>query len=111
MKKEVAYIMLETSIFLLSLNTLELGTMDKFLILFKTCRHYDGNFTKKLKPTIEKHINLKLNEILYARVYKGDVLKRHIDRFSCEISTTLNLGGNPWPIYLEPSGKKYKGIK
>ena len=43
---------------------------------------------KKLKPTIEKHINLKLNEAYsYTRVYKkGDVLKRHIDRFSCEIS-------------------------
>jgi hypothetical protein len=27
---------------------------------------------------------------------------RHKDRFSCEISTTLNLGGDPWPIYLSP---------
>jgi hypothetical protein len=39
-------------------------------------------------------------------------LKRHKDRFSCEISTTMNLGGDPWPIYLEPSGKEgQKGIK
>ena len=38
----------------------------------------------------------------YARIYKkGDVLKRHKDRFSCEISTTLNLGGDDWPIYIE----------
>jgi len=43
---------------------------------------------------------------------KGDVLKRHKDRFSCEISTTLNLGGDKWPIYLEPSGEvNKKGIK
>ena len=23
---------------------------------------------------------------------------------ACEISTTMNLGGDDWPIYLEPSG-------
>jgi len=40
----------------------------------------------------------------YARVYKkGDELKRHKDRFSCEISTTMNLGGDDWPIYLSPN--------
>jgi len=38
----------------------------------------------------------------YARIYnKGNILKRHKDRPSCEISTTLNLGGNHWSIYLE----------
>ena len=31
---------------------------------------------------------------------KGDILKRHKDRFSCEISTTINLGGDKWPIYI-----------
>ena len=40
----------------------------------------------------------------YARIYyNGNVLKRHKDRPSCEISTTMNLGGDPWPIYLEPN--------
>jgi hypothetical protein len=33
-------------------------------------------------------------------------LKRHKDRFSCEISTTLNIGGDSWPIYIEPNSKK-----
>jgi len=42
----------------------------------------------------------------YARIYTK--LKRHKDREQCEISTTLNLGGDVWPIYLEPSGKKGK---
>ena len=43
----------------------------------------------------------------YARIYKkGDVLHRHKDRFSCEISTTMNLGGDDWPIYIEPNPKK-----
>ena len=39
----------------------------------------------------------------YARIYKkGDILKRHKDRRSCEISTTLHLGGDPWPIFMDP---------
>jgi len=68
----------------------------------------------KLLPIMEKTTRLKLNaNYSYARIYKnGDVLKRHKDRFSCEISTTLNLGGDSWPIYLEPSGKEnLKGIE
>ena len=67
-------------------------------------------------PIMEKTTKLKLNPTYsYARIYKkGDRLDRHKDRFSCEISTTLNLGGDPWSIYLEPKknvgipdGKKY----
>jgi len=52
----------------------------------------------------------------YARVYQtGSELKRHKDRPSCEISTTLNLGGDPWPIFIDPTGSdnvidEYKGI-
>jgi len=41
----------------------------------------------------------------YTRLYeKGNILHRHKDRPSCEISTTLHLGGDPWPIYLDPTG-------
>ena len=60
-----------------------------------------------LHPRMEHTTGLKLNpNYSYARVYrKGHELTRHIDRFSCEISTTLNLGGDAWPIYLEPSGE------
>ena len=68
----------------------------------------------EVKPVMEKHTGIKLSPTYsYARIYKkGDDLKRHKDRFSCEISTTLNLGGDPWPIYLEPSGEEGKeGIK
>ena len=40
------------------------------------------------------------------------MLFRHKDRFSCEISTTMNLGGDSWNIYLDPSGNTgNKGIK
>jgi hypothetical protein len=71
----------------------------------------------RLLPTMEKETGLKLfPTYAYARIYKkGDVLKRHKDRFSCEISTTLNLGGDPWPIYLDITGSdnvidEYKNI-
>jgi hypothetical protein len=68
----------------------------------------------KCQPDMEKATGLKLYPAYtYARIYKkGDELKRHKDRFSCEISTTMNLGGDDWPIYLEPSGKEnMKGTK
>ncbi len=63
----------------------------------------------KLKPLLEKKLNLKLYEnYSYARIYKDrDILEKHKDRFSCEISTTLNLGGdNSWPIYINPDEKE-----
>ena len=65
---------------------------------------------ENLKPLMEKESGLKLNETYsYARIYKkGDVLERHKDRYSCEVSTTLNIGGDEWPIYLEPSGEEGK---
>jgi hypothetical protein len=59
----------------------------------------------EVKPIMEKETKLKLIETYaYARIYKkGDILHRHKDRFSCEISTTLNLGGDDWPIYINPN--------
>ena len=69
---------------------------------------------QEVKPIMEKQTKLKLSETYsYARIYKkGDVLARHKDRYSCEISTTLNLGGVSWPIYLDPTGKQGQaGIK
>ena len=68
----------------------------------------------RCQPIMEKTTGLKLYpSYTYARIYKkGDVLERHKDRFSCEISTTMNLGGDKWDLYLEPSGKEgAKGIK
>ena len=54
---------------------------------------------------MEKTTGLKLTPAYsFARIYKnGDILKRHKDRFSCEISTTMNLAGDPWSIYLSPN--------
>ena len=65
---------------------------------------------QKVKPIMEKESGVKLIETYsYARIYKkGDELKRHKDRYSCEISTTMYLGGDEWSIFLEPSGEKGK---
>jgi hypothetical protein len=66
------------------------------------------------KPLIEKVFDLELIECYsYTRIYKtGNVLERHIDRTACEISGTLHLGGDEWPIFLDPTGgKNNKGIE
>jgi len=70
------------------------NTFDTLLPIVQPKMEEDGGF--KLYPTYS-----------YARLYKkGDILHRHKDRFSCEISTTLNLGGDEWPIYIEPNEKE-----
>lgn len=58
---------------------------------------------QNLKKTIENKTKMKLIETYsYARVYRtGHDLKKHIDRKSCDISGTVNLGGDPWPIFME----------
>jgi hypothetical protein len=71
----------------------------------------------KMLPIMKEHTGLDLLPTYsYARAYKkGDILKRHKDRPSCEISTTLNLGGDKWAIYIDPTGSnnvidEYKNI-
>ena len=71
----------------------------------------------KVMPVMKKETGLDLVPTYsYARIYKrGDILKRHKDRPSCEISTTLNLGGDPWSIFIDPTGSdnvidEYKNI-
>jgi hypothetical protein len=57
----------------------------------------------KVMPVVQQHTELELVPTYsYARIYeKGSILKKHKDRPSCEISVTLNLGGDSWPIFLE----------
>ena len=41
----------------------------------------------------------------YTRLYeKGNILHRHKDRPVVRVSTTLHLGGDPWPIFIDPTG-------
>ena len=62
----------------------------------------------KVLPIMQKLTNMNLIPCYtYSRIYKkGDILRRHRDRPSCEISTTLHLGGDLWPIFLDPTGQK-----
>jgi len=57
----------------------------------------------KMLPVMKNETGLDLCPTYsYARTYKkGDELKRHKDRPSCEISTTIHLGGDPWAIFIE----------
>ena len=71
----------------------------------------------KTIAVMQKKTGLKLVPTYsYTRLYrKGNILQRHKDRPSCEISTTLNLGGDAWPIFIDPTGSdnvidEYKGI-
>ena len=71
----------------------------------------------KVLPKMQKETGLQLVPTYsYARLYKkGDILKRHKDRPSCELSTTINLGGAPWPIFIDATGSdnvvdEYKNI-
>ena len=71
----------------------------------------------KVLPKMKQETKLELIPTYsYARLYKkGDILKRHKDRPSCEISTTINLGGAPWPIFIDGTGSdnvvdEYKNI-
>jgi hypothetical protein len=65
----------------------------------------DGLLTD-LQPEIEQASGLELFPTCsYFRVYKHkDMLTKHTDRASCEISVTLCLGfeeGKSWPIWIE----------
>ena len=71
----------------------------------------------KVLPKMQQETGLQLLPTYsYARIYKkGDILKRHKDRPSCEISTTIHLGGNKWPIFIDGTGSdnvidEYKNI-
>ena len=57
----------------------------------------------KVLPIMKRETGLEVVPTYsYARLYKhGDELKKHKDRPSCEISTTINLGGESWSIFLE----------
>ena len=114
-KRKVARVLLDERF--ISPFTTEFGVWNDEQVP-NTYSHYSDilmeTLLEKVKPTMEKHTGLKLSPTYsYARIYKnGDILARHKDRYSCEISTTLNLGGDKWSIYLDPTGKKGQaGIK
>jgi hypothetical protein len=72
-----------------------------------TYSHYADNVMEtllmKVLPVMQQETGLELIPTYsYARIYKnGDILHKHKDRPSCEISTTIHLGGDPWSIFVE----------
>jgi hypothetical protein len=60
------------------------------------------------RETIEETCGLELDPTYsYARIYyKGDELKKHVDRPSCEVSVTTNvaINGEPWSIWCQNPG-------
>jgi len=76
------------------------------------CRYADPfmeTLLEMLHPRVEKEVGTQLYPTYsYFRVYKnGDILTRHKDRPSCEVSVSLNLGYKavePWPIWVEHAG-------
>ena len=66
-----------------------------------------------LQPMMERETNMSLVPSYgYMRIYeKGDELKPHKDRPACEISTTMNIGGDFWPIFLRPDDYSNKSVK
>jgi len=79
--------------------------------------HVMETLMMKVRPKMMEETGLQLIPTYsYARIYKhGDILRRHKDRPSCEISCTLNLGGDPWPIFIDGTGSdnvidEYKNI-
>lgn len=85
-----------------------LGTFGDEMIPDVYCNYADfamETLLDRLTPLVEKQTNLELVPTYsYLRVYKkGTELFKHKDRPSCEISITLNLGGDQWPIFIEPN--------
>ena len=68
--------------------------------------HVMETLLMKVLPKMQQETGLRLIPTYsYARLYKkGDILKRHKDRPSCEISTTIHLGGDSWPIFIDGTG-------
>ena len=55
--------------------------------------------TETISSSINKNI---IPSYSYARLYKkGDELKKHTDRPSCELSGSINLGGDSWPLFVD----------
>lgn len=66
-------------------------------ILYNSLEEIEQVVGKKLFPTYS-----------YSRVYvKGDELKAHTDRESCEFSVSVNVAtkGEHWPLYMQSAGK------
>ena len=109
LKKEVYKTMVKTSY--IPLGSRDFGTLDDRQVPGAFSIYGDPAFDillEKVLPIMCKETNIKLIPTYsYARSYStGQELKKHIDRTACDISTTLNIGGDSWPIYFLIKEKK-----
>lgn len=114
LKRRVAKKLFDTRF--ISPFTMEWGRWDDDQVPNTYCCYADlamETLLVKVQPYMEKETKLKLlPNYSFVRMYKhGDVLERHLDRSACSVSCTLNLGGEPWPIYLLPKPKASKAIE
>lgn len=75
---------------------------------------YGESLLLYLKPLLEKVTSTKLIETYsYMRIYyNGSILKRHIDRPSCEISATLCIKKEiDWPMFVENKNEEQLPIE
>ena len=110
-KKEVYMTMAARRFIPLGSN--EIGTMDDDQVPGAFSIYGDSAFDvllQKLVPLMNKETGLQLAPTYsYSRSYSiGQELKKHRDRSACDISTTLNVGGDPWPIYFLVKKKKVR---
>jgi hypothetical protein len=77
---------------------------------FAYCDPQTDDLLESMRGAVERSTGLSLwPTFSYMRVYRhGDLLPAHIDRPSCEISMTVNIGNagdSPWPIWISgPNG-------
>lgn len=70
-------------------------------VMFKLLDNVEKFHKKKLFPTYS-----------YARFYQnGHIMDKHLDRDECEVSVTMNLGGDMWPIFIIGLDKKERKIE
>ena len=75
---------------------------------------FDG-LLEYLRPRVEECSGLRLlpTYSLFRLYRHGDMLKRHRDRFACEVSVSLNIGQVPsdaWPLYVEGNVGPYDAL-
>jgi len=109
LKRSAVKYMYDTHIF--PYNSRGLGTWDDTQVPGTYCIYGDfltETMLSSLLPAMNKITSRELVPAYsFARIYKkGDKLYRHRDRESCEYSCTIHLGGEPWPIYIDPTGQQ-----
>ncbi len=107
-KRKVVKHLLETDF--ITVDNREWGTWEDPQMLGTYSHYSDLVFETLLETMLPKMMEVTELSLVptysYARMYKkGDELIRHIDRASCEVSCTVFLGGEEWPIYLDPTGE------